>query len=109
MMRVVTVSVYVLLLAAAIALTLIGRRRPTALLPAESLLDEVMSTRSARVTILLFWWWLAGISWLPEKVTESLPEGPSALTRPVAARDDVHHECKAAQQMPDSSPSSRGK
>lgn len=58
MTRAITIAGYLILLAAAIVLTLIPHRRPDLLSPIEPMLDDVMSDRAARVTILVFWWWL---------------------------------------------------
>ena len=40
------------------ALALQSRRRPDRIAPLGSLLDSIMTDRVARVTILLFWWWI---------------------------------------------------
>lgn len=58
MIRTVTIGVYLLLLAAAVVLTALPHRRPETLAPVGTLLDDVMSDRAARMTLLLFWWWL---------------------------------------------------
>lgn len=58
MIRTVTVGIYLLLLAAVIVLTIAPHRRPDVLAPAGTMLDEVMADRAARVSILVFWWWL---------------------------------------------------
>ena len=58
MIRAITIAVYLVLLAAAVVLTVIPHRRPHALAPASSLVDILMEDRAARITLLVFWWWL---------------------------------------------------
>ncbi|WP_236609540.1 DUF6186 family protein [Leifsonia xyli] len=53
-----TISVYILLLGAAVLLTIVPHRRPESFSPVGSLLGEVLSDRFARVTLMVFWWWL---------------------------------------------------
>lgn len=57
-MRWVTIAGFVLCGVLMAALVLESRRRPERLAPLGTLLDRVMADRVARVTILLFWWWL---------------------------------------------------
>jgi hypothetical protein len=42
----------------AIVLLLDSRRSPQSTAPLDKLLDRVMASRAARITILVFWWWL---------------------------------------------------
>jgi hypothetical protein len=35
-----------------------SRRSPQRTAPIDKLLDRVMASRAARITILVFWWWL---------------------------------------------------
>lgn len=58
MTRLVTILGYLLLLAVGMTLIAIPYRRPDLLAPAGQMLDEVMAERAARITILVFWWWL---------------------------------------------------
>jgi hypothetical protein len=57
-MRAITITGFVLCLLAAITVEVAARRDPQRIAPLGSLLDRVMATRSARVGILLFWWWV---------------------------------------------------
>lgn len=57
-MRELTIAGFVVCIVAAVALELWARRRPDHLAPVDTLLERVMATRSARIGILLFWWWL---------------------------------------------------
>jgi len=57
-MRDVTIAGFLLCVAAAAVLELRARSTPDYLAPVGTLLDRVMATRSARIGILLFWWWL---------------------------------------------------
>lgn len=57
MIRPITIGVYLLCIAAAIAVELISRRDPDRIAPFGDLMDRVMTTRSARIGVLLFWWW----------------------------------------------------
>ena len=57
-MRIVTIAGFVLCGALMAALVLMSRRASSRLAPFGSLLDVVMTDRAARLTILLFWWWL---------------------------------------------------
>lgn len=57
-MRWVTISGFVLCGLLIVALVVQSRRRPQRIAPLSSLLDRVMADRAARVTILLFWWWI---------------------------------------------------
>lgn len=41
-----------------VILELLARRDPEKLTPLASVFDHVMAIRSARIGILLFWWWL---------------------------------------------------
>ncbi|GAA4148770.1 DUF6186 family protein [Leifsonia shinshuensis] len=57
-MRWVTIGGFVLCGLLILALVVQSRRRPDRIAPLGSLLDRVMADRAARVTILLFWWWI---------------------------------------------------
>jgi Family of unknown function (DUF6186) len=57
-MREITIAGFLLCLLAAITVELLARRDPEWMTPFDGLLDRVMATRSARVGILLFWWWV---------------------------------------------------
>lgn len=57
-MRELTIAGYLLCLIAAALLELAARRRESPLATLGELLDEVLSERAPRLTILLFWWWL---------------------------------------------------
>lgn len=57
MMRLITVSLYLLCLAVAALVELAARRDPDRIAPFGDLMDRVMVTRSVRIGILLFWWW----------------------------------------------------
>jgi hypothetical protein len=57
-MRWITIGGFVLCGLLMAALVAQSRRRPEQIAPLGSLLDRVMTDRVARVTILLFWWWL---------------------------------------------------
>ncbi len=57
-MRLITVGVYVACLAAALALAGWSRRHPDRVRDVGSLLDDLLASRAARITLLVFWWWL---------------------------------------------------
>lgn len=57
-MRVITIAAFLACLILAGLLELLARREPDRLTPATRMIDHVMATRSARIGILLFWWWL---------------------------------------------------
>ncbi|MFE4469431.1 DUF6186 family protein [Leifsonia sp. NPDC056824] len=57
-MRWVTIAGFVLCGLLIVALVIQSQRRPERIAPLSSLLDRVMADRAARVTILLFWWWI---------------------------------------------------
>jgi hypothetical protein len=57
-LREITLVGFALCLAAAIAVEVVARRDPQRIAPLGDLLDRVMAARSARVGILLFWWWV---------------------------------------------------
>jgi hypothetical protein len=44
--------------AAIITLVILGQRDHDRLATLSELLDRVMATRAARITLLTFWWWL---------------------------------------------------
>jgi hypothetical protein len=57
MIRVLTICGYLACIAAAVVIELLARRDPDRVAPLGDLMDQVMATRSARIGILLFWWW----------------------------------------------------
>ena len=57
-MREVTVTGFVVCGLLILALVAESHRRDAVLVPVSTLLDRVMTDRAARVTILLFWWWI---------------------------------------------------
>lgn len=57
MIRLLTIGGYLACIAAAVVTELLARRDRDRLVPLGTLMDQVMATRSARLGILLFWWW----------------------------------------------------
>ncbi len=57
-MRLITIVGFVACLVLIVLLEALARREPEKLTSLTSMIDHVMATRSARVGILLFWWWL---------------------------------------------------
>lgn len=57
MIRAITILGYLVCVAAAVTVELLARRDPDRVAPIGDLMDRVMATRSARIGILLFWWW----------------------------------------------------
>lgn len=57
MIRLVTIAAYLACVAVAVAVELFAHRDPDRVAPLGTLMDHVMATRSARIGILLFWWW----------------------------------------------------
>lgn len=57
MIRLVTIGAYLACIVAAVVIELFARRESDRVAPLGDLMDEVMATRSARIGILLFWWW----------------------------------------------------
>jgi hypothetical protein len=55
--RLVTIAGYLASIAAAVIVELLARRDPDRIAPLGPLMDRVMATRSARLGILMFWWW----------------------------------------------------
>jgi hypothetical protein len=55
--RVVTICGYLACDAAAVVVEVLARRDRERVAPLGDLMDQVMATRSARLGILLFWWW----------------------------------------------------
>lgn len=58
MMRLAAVIVYVLIGVAGFVVVLVTRRWPATAAPASTLLEQVLRARAARITVLVFWWWL---------------------------------------------------
>lgn len=56
-MRSFTIAGFLICVVAAVVLELRARRTPDYLAPLGTVLDRVMTSRSARIGILLFWWW----------------------------------------------------
>lgn len=56
-MRSLTIAGFLVCVVAAVVLELRARRAPDYLAPLGTVLDRVMASRSARIGILLFWWW----------------------------------------------------
>ena len=57
MIRILTICGYLVCVAAAVAVEVLARRNRERIAPLGDLMDQVMATRSARIGILLFWWW----------------------------------------------------
>ena len=57
-MRLLTVAVYVVLVLTAAVLTLVAHRRPGRLLGLGAVLDAALTSRAARIVLLVFWLWL---------------------------------------------------
>ena len=57
-MRAVTIAGFLVCGFAMLALVVQSRRAPDTLARFGTLLDVVLADRAARVTVLLFWWWL---------------------------------------------------
>lgn len=57
MIRVLTICAYLACVLAAATAEVLARREPERLATLGSLLDRVMESRSARLGILMFWWW----------------------------------------------------
>lgn len=57
-MRLVTIVGFVLCGVAMVVLVITSRRQPDRVAPFSRLLERVMVSRAARVTLVLFWWWL---------------------------------------------------
>ncbi len=49
---------FLLFAIALVAIELVARREPGQLAPASDLFDRVLASRAARMTIVVFWWWL---------------------------------------------------
>lgn len=71
MSRIITTVGFCACGALAVLLVLHSHRNPEKVTPLGTLLDRVMASRAARITILVFWWWL-GWHFL---VTAPLPPG----------------------------------
>jgi hypothetical protein len=56
-MRDITIAGFLACVVAAVVIELRARRTPDYFAPLGTLLERVMATRSARIGILLFWWW----------------------------------------------------
>ena len=57
-MKLVTLGVYLVCIIAASAITLWSRRNPDRMTPPGTLLDVIMESRSARLALIVFWWWI---------------------------------------------------
>ncbi|MEQ1737186.1 MAG: DUF6186 family protein [Rhodoglobus sp.] len=53
-----SVGGFLLFAIALVAIELVARRESAHLAPAGDLFDRVLTSRAARVTIVVFWWWL---------------------------------------------------
>lgn len=58
MMRAITIAGYVVVGLAALALAVFSRLRPARIAPLGKALDRVFAARAARVTLMVFWFWL---------------------------------------------------
>jgi hypothetical protein len=58
MTRIVTIAGFIACGVAMLALALTSRREGSRMASFGELLDGVMQDRAARVTIVLFWWWI---------------------------------------------------
>lgn len=58
MTRIITITGFLVCLAVGATIEAVARRDPNRVAPLASMIDRVMATRSARIGILLFWWWL---------------------------------------------------
>lgn len=58
MTRIITILGYCLEGLAAVGLVIVARLKSDKVAPVGELLDRVMASRAARVTLVLFWWWL---------------------------------------------------
>lgn len=58
MTRVISIIGYCLCAALGLAIVIASRRDPDRIMPLSELLDRVLNTRAARITIFVFWWWL---------------------------------------------------
>jgi Family of unknown function (DUF6186) len=56
--RIITILGYLLDGLAAVGLAIVAKLKPDKVDSFGELLDRVMASRAARVTIMLFWWWL---------------------------------------------------
>ncbi|HMM82532.1 MAG TPA: DUF6186 family protein [Terrimesophilobacter sp.] len=57
-LRLITIAAFLACLVLVGLLELLAHREPEKLTSLTSMIDHVMATRSARIGILLFWWWL---------------------------------------------------
>lgn len=57
MIRLITIAVYLLCISTVVVVELVARRDPDRIAPFGDLMDRVMASRSARIGLLLFWWW----------------------------------------------------
>jgi hypothetical protein len=56
--RIITILGYLLDGLAAVGLVIVAKLKSDKVASFGDLLDQVMASRAARVTIMLFWWWL---------------------------------------------------
>jgi len=57
-MRELTIAGYVVVGLAALALAVFSRLRPARVAPLGKALDRVFASRAARITLMVFWFWL---------------------------------------------------
>jgi hypothetical protein len=73
-MHTVTVAVFLALVFAMLALAAVGHARPSLVAPMKTLLDRVLVDRAARISVMLFWWWLAW-HFLVARTVDTVPAG----------------------------------
>lgn len=56
-MRDITIAGFLTCVIAAVAVELRARTKPDYLAPVGTMLDRMMTSRSVRIGVLLFWWW----------------------------------------------------
>ncbi|WP_022900398.1 DUF6186 family protein [Humibacter albus] len=59
MSRIITILGFVAVGVFSLVLAWYGHRESRRLAPFGTLLDRVMASRAVRITIIVFWWWLA--------------------------------------------------
>lgn len=58
MSRIISIIGYCVCAVFGLMLVIESRRDPDKITPLSELLDRVLTTRAARITIFVFWWWL---------------------------------------------------